>query len=81
MTDKKRAFAPHCDNRVLHSPGECQYCDMYPDWQEARQSMGIAFTGKAPTDFQSPCPSDFHRGTGGAHVWGGNTPRPAGAGD
>lgn len=36
---------PHCDQRILHAPGECQYCDMHPEWQELRQAWGIAFTG------------------------------------
>ena len=39
---------PHCDQRVLHAPGECKYCDLHPEWQELRKSWGIAFTGQAP---------------------------------
>lgn len=52
---------PHCDQRILHAPGECQYCDGYADWQELRQMWGIAFTGHAPQDGQFPCPADYHR--------------------
>lgn len=70
---------PHCDQRVLHAPGECRYCDMTPQWQELRSAWGIAFTGHEPAAGQLPCPSDHARGTGGAHVWGGNVPYPAGA--
>lgn len=70
-----RAFAPHCDQRVLHAPGECVHCDHYPDWQELRKTQGIAFTGHEPSEFQGPCPSDFNRGIAGAHVWGGNRPK------
>ncbi|MEU7174649.1 MULTISPECIES: hypothetical protein [Micromonospora] len=39
---------PHCDQAVLHAPGECTYCDAHPDWQELRQLWGIAFTGHTP---------------------------------
>lgn len=27
---------PHCDQRVLHAPRECQYCDKHADWQALR---------------------------------------------
>lgn len=65
---------PHCDQRVLHAPGECKYCDAHPLWQELRQAWGIAFTGYLPEDKELPCPSDNARGLNGAHVWGGNRP-------
>jgi hypothetical protein len=39
---------PHCDQRVLHEPGECEYCDKHPAWQELREAWGIAFTGHQP---------------------------------
>jgi hypothetical protein len=39
---------PHCDQRVLHSPGECEYCDRHPEWQALREAWGIAYTGHAP---------------------------------
>ena len=70
------AWAPHCDSRVLHAPTECYYCDKYPEWQHYRIVAGISFTGQTPKDnnFNTPCPSDQHRGQGGAHVWSGNTP-------
>lgn len=74
---------PHCDQSVLHAPGECRYCDAHPDWQAYRQMVGIAFTGHTPTPWYDggpmllPCPSDARRGTGEAHVWGGNRPTDA----
>lgn len=77
-TQEDRAFAPHCDSRVLHGPGTCEYCDLYPDRQKARAEMSICFTGETPDDWRGPCPSDYHRGTGGAHTWGGNYPKPVG---
>ena len=36
---------PHCDQRILHAPGECEYCDRHADWQALRDAWGIAFTG------------------------------------
>lgn len=62
---EERAFAPHCDSRILHAPGECWCCDMYPDWQALREKWGIAFTGQLPltgvAGNQLPCPADFNR--------------------
>jgi hypothetical protein len=65
---------PHCDQAVLHAPGECKYCDEVPDWQELRKLWGIAFTGHAPKDREVPCPSDARRGPGVAHLWPNNRP-------
>lgn len=75
---------PHCDARVLHAPGECEFCDRYPEWQDLRKRWGIAFTGHEPLtrDYgtsqrtQLPCPADFNRpptGEGSDHRrWAGN---------
>lgn len=71
---------PHCDQSVLHAPGECRWCDQHADWQQLREWWGIAFTGHEPAPLypggplEAPCPSDARRGTGKAHVWGGNRP-------
>lgn len=66
---------PHCDARILHAPGECEYCDMRPDWQVLRQTWGIAFTGYTPEDKELPCPADYARGD--SHkLWGGNVAKP-----
>lgn len=43
-----RAPFPHCDDLVLHAPGECKYCDHYPDRQAERVSSGVNFTGHGP---------------------------------
>lgn len=74
MNADTREVAPHCDQSVLHAPGECEYCDQRPEWQALRQRWGIAFTGHTPTEHQVPCPSDQRRGRGEAHAWGGNRP-------
>ena len=70
---------PHCDPRILHTKGECEFCDAHPEWQELREHWGIAFTGHKPTkdDLREelPCPADFNRGE--AHkIWPGNRPVP-----
>ena len=59
--DMIRAVMPHCDNKILHAPGECEVCDKYSDWQEARKNMGINFTGHNDEN-KGPCPADYLRG-------------------
>ena len=46
---------PHCDQRVLHAPGECEFCDMNPEWQQLREAWGICFTGHAPRGHLPHC--------------------------
>lgn len=68
---------PHCDQRVLHAPSECEFCDMHPEWQALRQGWGIAFTGHPPADDQMPCPADWARPPGSEsdhRRWPGNRP-------
>lgn len=57
---------PHCDNRILHAPGECAYCDRRPEWQALRIAWGIAFTGQQPDGDHTllPCPADYARPPG-----------------
>ena len=68
---------PHCDQRVLHAPGECEYCDRHADWQELRQAWGIAFTNYEPEYGELPCPANFNRGDN-VNKWGGNIAKPKG---
>lgn len=71
---------PHCDARILHAPGECEFCDEHPDWQELRKTWMIAFTGHEPVTYdhagtQVPCPADFNRppsGDADHRRWAGN---------
>lgn len=63
---------PHCDQRVLHAPGECRYCDGHPGWQRLREMWGIAFTGHAPEDGQVGCPSEAVRSVEAIDRWPGN---------
>jgi len=62
---------PHCDQRILHSPSECEFCDRHPEWQALRQAWGIAFTGYEPDEKELPCPATHARGDG-VNVWPGN---------
>jgi hypothetical protein len=68
---------PHCDSRVLHAPGECEFCDHHADWQELRVAWGIAFTGWEPEGNELPCPSQQARSLETINKWNGNVPRPA----
>lgn len=82
LLDRERAFAPHCDPRILHAPGECWACDLYPDWQALRTKWSICFTGEVPLNsvaghqLQLPCPADYARPPGSKsdhRQWGPNT--------
>ena len=35
---------PHCDQRILHAPGVCTYCDEHSDWQDLRKAWGSLFS-------------------------------------
>ena len=68
---------PHCDQLVLHRNGTCRYCDLYPDWQQARVQHRVNFTGEDLPGHQ-PCPSLTRRPLAMVHAWPGNRPRPLG---
>jgi hypothetical protein len=72
LLNKGRAFAPHCDQSILHAPGECEFCDKYPDWQEMRTTQRIAFTGEPTSDDKAPCPSTWFRSAVQRDLWPGN---------
>lgn len=38
------ATAPHCNPEVLHAPGTCWACDLYPERQEQRAASRTPFT-------------------------------------
>jgi hypothetical protein len=67
----KRAHMPHCDQRVLHAPGECDHCDEYPELQDAREMWGINYTGHRDED-KLMCPAEMHRVLGTINQWPGN---------
>lgn len=80
MDDAQEAIAkhPHCDDLVLHAPGACEHCDLYPQRQAQRTQDGIAFTGEPaiPGDTRKPCPSTLRRPLATINKWPGNTPKP-----
>jgi ribosomal protein L32 len=65
---------PHCDSRVLHAPGDCEYCDHYPNRQQERVAQKVNFTNGRDPD-KAPCPADAARGAT-VNQWHGNAPRP-----
>ena len=67
---------PHCDAMILHAPGECEYCDRHPDWQQLREVWQIAFTGHSPEMGGTACPSETHRDIETINRWPGNRPHP-----
>jgi len=71
-------MTPHCDQKVLHAPGECQICDTYaPDAQKYRQWWGICFTGHKPDGVETMilCPSEWGRNLETINLWPGNRPQ------
>lgn len=64
---------PHCDELVLHAPGECEICDKYaPQAQQQRITDGVNFTGHNDPNKQ-PCPAWVRRGAN-CQKWQGNAP-------
>lgn len=68
---------PHCDQAILHAPGECRFCDLRPDWQEYRQAARINFSGHHDDD-KAPCPSEYFRPPEVRDRWPGNRAYPEG---
>lgn len=62
---------PHCDGLILHAPGECEFCDRHPDWQQARVDQKINFTGHHDED-KATCPAEVRRPLETINRWGGN---------
>lgn len=69
------AQAPHCDDLVLHAPGNCKYCDMFPDIQQARIKNGVNFTGENDPK-KKQCPAEVRRSLDTINRWGGNVAHP-----
>ena len=63
----------HCDQKILHAPGVCPYCDHYPEAQALREWWGINFTGEHDLN-KTECPSNYHRTDEMRDMWPGNRP-------
>lgn len=75
--DTNDAPYPHCDSNVLHKPGACEFCDMYPEAQKKRMLDGVRFTGQPDVDgLMKPCPSETYRPLDVIERWPGNRPSP-----
>lgn len=70
------ALMPHCDQRVLHKPLSCEACDRFPEYQQYRELLGIAYTGEEPAGYEVPCPATLRRPLGDIEQWPGNRVRP-----
>jgi hypothetical protein len=45
---------PHCDSRVIHAPGECEFCDKYGrEQQRNRIFLKVAFTNYTPEGMEN----------------------------
>jgi hypothetical protein len=62
---------PHCDSNVLHPPGQCWACDLYPDLQLEREQNGINYTGYNDPALK-PDPALEHRPLDSINSWWGN---------
>lgn len=47
MPDSTEYAAPHCNPEVLHPPGTCWACDLFPDRQAQRAASGTPYTPAA----------------------------------
>lgn len=74
MSEGNGYQAPHCDARILHAPGECKYCDWFPQRQQDRITQSINFTGQTDPK-KAPCPAMFFRDADSLAHWGGNQPQ------
>lgn len=64
----------HCDSKVCHEPGLCEYCDRYPEVQQSRIDCGVNFTGNADPDLL-PDPATQSRPLDRMYAWRGNMPQ------
>lgn len=66
-----KMILPHCDSSLLHAPGECIFCDKYPEMQEYRKYARINFSGHDDSK-KAPCPSTHFRNEETINKWRGN---------
>lgn len=65
--------AAHCDPTVVHAPGECEYCDLYPYRQALMDLWRVNFTGHSDPD-RLPSLAEQRRPLDRIEHWPGNVP-------
>lgn len=72
---------PHCDQRILHRPEDCEYCAHADIMQAERALLGVRNTGvEGDQDGRvHPCPAELARSKESLAHWGGNRPVSADA--
>lgn len=61
---------PHCDERVLHSPGTCKACDSTTVLQQYRKMLGLQYTDELQAN--DPLLPGEDRSRASAEAWGRN---------
>lgn len=61
---------PHCDQRILHSPGACEFCDLAKVLQQYRAMLHLKFTDQLGEN--DPLLPGETRTKASAERWGGN---------
>lgn len=62
--------SPHCDARVLHSPGLCTFCDEAESLQDYRKRLNLKFTDELQAN--EPLLPGEDRTKGSAEGWSRN---------
>lgn len=71
---------PHCNQDVIHAPGECYYCDKVPELQRIRQASGTPFTPNESNGWSGNVAvkaGERHQHLGVPYVVGGEEAHPA----
>lgn len=68
---------PHCDPRVLHRPGSCEYCAMpeFAALHAYHDAHRINCTGERDPK-KRPCPAELARPLDRINRWPGNRAKP-----
>ena len=73
MIEGQRYEFPHCNPEVLHAPGECYYCDQFPERQARWQAAQMAFTPNEANGWSGNVAvkaGEVHEHLGGRYVVG-----------
>lgn len=62
---------PHCDDLILHAPGECKVCDYYPTLQQLLVDLRVNYTGGRKAGFATSF-AERRRPLHCVYAWEGN---------